>query len=210
MWARRRRRCRPRRCWTTAVPSGYTVTPDESVVGSTAAAANAGFTINAPADYVTNGYTYNWSVTDEVGNPPAAVAGPTGSGTITSTSQDVSVSLTGLPDGIVTYSVTLTDPSSGNVGAAATATTTLATSAPTGFTVTPDESVYNSTDVHSAGFTIQNANPGEKYSYTITDSADNDLGHRRRHHARCGPRRGIRHRRRWTWAARSPARSLSA
>ena len=160
---------------TTAVPSGYTVTPDESVVGSAAAAASAGFTINAPADYVTNGYTYIWSVTDEVGNPPAAVAGPTGSGTLTSTSQDVSVSLTGLPDGIVTYSVTLTDPASGNVGAAATATTTLATSAPTGFTVTPDESVYNSTDVHSAGFTIQNANPGEKYSYTVTDSADNTL-----------------------------------
>ena len=159
----------------TVLPSGYTVTPNETVIGSTAAAKNAGFTINVPASYVTPGYTYNWSVTDEVGNPPTAVAGPTGNGTITSTSQAVSVDLTGLPDGVVTYSVTVTEPSSGNVGAAATATTTLATSAPTGFTVTPDESVYNSTDVHSVNFTIGNALPGEKYSYTITDSADNDL-----------------------------------
>ena len=160
---------------TTAVPSGYTVTPDESVVGSAAAAASAGFTINAPADYVTNGYTYIWSVTDEVGNPPAAVAGPTGSGTLTSTSQDVSVSLTGLPDGIVTYSVTLTDPASGNVGAAATATTTLATSAPTGFTVTPDESVYNSTDVHWSASPSRMPTPARSTSYTVTDSADNTL-----------------------------------
>ena len=151
------------------LPSGYTITPDETVISSTAAEATAGFTINSPRSYASNNYTYTWSATDEVGNPPVAQAGPTGSGTLSSTSQHVAVDLSGLPDGVVTYSVQLTEPSSGNTGAAVTATTTLATSTPT-FTVTPDEGLLNATSVQSAGFTIQNSNPGEGYSYTITDS----------------------------------------
>ena len=120
----------------TVLPSGYTITPDETFIGSTADEANAGFTINSPSAFASNSYTYTWSATDEVGNPPVAQAGPTGSGTLSSTAQHVAVDLSGLPDGVVTYSIQLTEPASGNTGAAATATTTIATSAPT-FTVAP-------------------------------------------------------------------------
>ena len=75
-----------------------------------------------------------------------------------------------MPDGTLSFSVKLTDPA-GNTGAAVTATATLDQTPPSGYTITPDQSSYNSTTAASAGFTFANAEVGDTYSYTISSNA---------------------------------------
>ncbi|WP_300554101.1 Ig-like domain-containing protein [Maricaulis sp.] len=66
------------------------------------------------------GTTYNYSFTSDSGGSPV-----TGSGTVTSAGQNISpIDLSGLPDGTLTLSVTLTD-AAGNVSTAQTATAAL-------------------------------------------------------------------------------------
>ena len=94
----------------------------------------------------------------------------TGNGSVATATQDVTgINVSSLPDGTLTFSVTLTDPA-GNTGAAATATATLDQAAPSGYTITSDASTYNATTATSAGFTFANAEVGDTFAYTISSS----------------------------------------
>jgi len=119
-------------------PAGYTVTIDQDPI----TAANqtvVGFTF-AGAEV---GTTYNYTFTATGGTPV------TGSGTVTSATQQVTgINLTGLDQGTVTLSVTLTD-ASGNVGSPVTDNVTKVFSYPpnittSGGTTTFTESVSGS------------------------------------------------------------------
>ena len=105
-------------------PAGYSVTPNATTYSSSTAN-QAGFTINSLSSEI--GDTYTYAITSSGGSAPTAGGGFTvimGSGTITSTSQSVgnnAIDLTGLYDGTITFTVTLTD-SSGDTGLPATAT----------------------------------------------------------------------------------------
>src|SRR5208282_723133 len=67
------------------------------------------------------------------------------------------------------YSATLTD-SAGNTGTTATATATLDTVAPSGYTIAADQSTVNVSDATSTGFTFAGATTGTTYNYTISSS----------------------------------------
>ena len=95
----------------------------------------------------------------------------TGTGTVSSATEDVTdINISSLPDGTLTFSVTLTDPA-GNTGAAATAAATLDQAAPSGYTINSDQSTYNAITASSAGFTFADAEVGDTYAYTISSSA---------------------------------------
>ena len=94
----------------------------------------------------------------------------TGGGTITSANQSVTgINIAGLPDGILTSSVTITD-AAGNVGAAATATATLDRTAPAGYAVTPGDGHIGSAELATSSFAITGIASGDTfthYSYSI-------------------------------------------
>ena len=95
------------------------------------------------------GDTYAYTISSSAGGTAV-----TGSGSVTSATQDVNgINISSLPDGTLTFSVTLTDPA-GNTGTAATATATLDQTAPSGYTITSDASTYNATTATSAGFSF--------------------------------------------------------
>ncbi len=106
----------------TVPPSGYAVTPDPTVYGNSNAD-SAGFTISGQNGELYTGDVYNYTISSTGGSEQV-----TGSGTVTSTTSSQTVSgidLSSLPNGTLTFSVTLTDVS-GNIGAPATATASLA------------------------------------------------------------------------------------
>ena len=73
---------------------------------------------------------------------------------MTSATQDVTpINVTTLPDGTLTYSVTLTN-AAGEAIVTMTATALLETVAPAGYTMTPDATSYNLVTGKSAGFTV--------------------------------------------------------
>ena len=101
-------------------PSGYTIAAVPAAVNATTATA-AGFTF-AGAEL---GTTYNYTVTSSGGGTAV-----TGSGSVTSATQDVTgINVSSLPDGTLTFSVTL-DRRGRQRGTAATATATLDTDGP--------------------------------------------------------------------------------
>ena len=141
-------------------PSGYTISSDASTYNATTAAA-AGFTF-ANAEV---GDTYSYTISSSAGGTPV-----TATGTVISATEDVTgINVSSLPDGTLTFSVTLTDPA-GNTGAAATATATLDQTAPSGYTISSDASTYNATTAAAAGFTFASAEVGDTFAYTITSS----------------------------------------
>jgi hypothetical protein len=98
-------------------PSGYSITANPAVIGA-GQATSAGFTF---AD-ATPDTTYNYTITSS-GNSGATQV--TGSGSVTSASQQVTgINVSSLPDGTLTFSVTLTDAFD-DVGPAVTTTATL-------------------------------------------------------------------------------------
>jgi hypothetical protein len=104
----------------TAAPIGYSITSDDTAINASESL-GVGFTF-AGAEV---GDTYSYSVTSSGGGTAA-----TGSGTIaTATHQIGGIDVSGLGDGTLTFSVTLTDPA-GNSGAPATATAALDRTAP--------------------------------------------------------------------------------
>ncbi|MDE4175210.1 Calx-beta domain-containing protein [Phaeobacter sp. PT47_59] len=113
----------------TAAPSGYSVSFDQDPLDETNANA-ASFTF-ADAE---PGATYDYSITSDGGG--SAVSG---SGTVaTAASQVTGIDLSGLPDGTLTLTVTLSD-TAGNSGAQATDTTALTANPPTATLSGPDE-----------------------------------------------------------------------
>ena len=162
----------PRRRHSTGLaPSGYSIAADQSEYNATTAT-SAGFTF-ANAEM---GATYTYTINSAGGGTAV-----TGSGTVTSATQDVTgINVSSLPDGTLTFSVTLTD-AAGNVGAAATATATLDRTAPSGYTIAADQQTFNATSAASAGFTFANAEIGTTYSYTVTSDGGGTACDRQRH-----------------------------
>ena len=73
---------------------------------------------------------------------------------ITSATQQVTgIDVSSLSDGILTYSVTLTD-AAGNVGTAATVTATLDRTIPAGYSITANSDFLNASQATSTGFTF--------------------------------------------------------
>ncbi len=149
----------------TQVPSGHSVSFDDSAINSAESTATA-FTF-ASAEVSA---TYSYSITSSGGG--SAV---TGSGTVSSASQQVSgVNISGLSDGTLTLSVVLTD-SKGNAANAVTDTSTLDTVAPTLSSSTPSDGASNVQ--YNADIVLQmdgavTANSG---NISLFDAADDSL-----------------------------------
>ncbi|WP_034247390.1 T9SS C-terminal target domain-containing protein, partial [Aquimarina atlantica] len=79
------------------------------------------------------------------------------------------IDLSGLGDGTITLSVTLTDVN-GNIGSAATDTETKDTIAPTGYSVTIDQSPINAGNDNAVSYTFSSAEVGATYNYTFSSS----------------------------------------
>jgi large repetitive protein len=141
-------------------PSGYSITADQQTLDNSTAS-SAGFTFtNAEVSAA-----YSYTVTSSGGGGTV-----TGNGTISSSSQQVmGINVAMLPNGTLTFSVTLTD-AAGNIGSAATVTETLTQTAPAGYTITSDHSALNVSTATSAGFTFAGAQVGATYAYTISSS----------------------------------------
>ena len=141
-----------------SAPLGYTITANDSLVNAIEAVAT-GFTF-AGAEV---GATYSYTITSDAGGTPVS-----GSGTIASATEQVTgIDVSSLPDGTLTFSVTLTD-TTGNTGSAVTATTTLDTTAPAGYSITADDSLIGASEAAATGFTFAGAEIGATYSYTVT------------------------------------------
>ena len=139
----------------TTAPPAFTISADIPTIDDFSAT-NTGFTFSGAE---TND-AYAYTVTDSAGNTV------TGSGTVGSAAQDVTgIDVSGLTEGQLTYSVTLTN----SIGNPTTATTTATLSGP--FTVTPDQGTFD--DI--ASFTLGNAEVGATYDYTVTDNFGNTV-----------------------------------
>ena len=142
---------------STAVPTGYTATIDQDPINAANQAA-VGFTF-AGAEI---GATYDYSFTSDGGGTPV-----TGNGTIvTATDNITGIDLSGLGDGTITLSVTLTNGD--GTGAAALDTSTKFTAVPTGYTVTIDQDPINAANQTAVGFTFAGAEVGATYDYSFT------------------------------------------
>lgn len=144
----------------TVLPTGYSVSIDQSLINSGNEALSS-FTFSGAEV----GTTYNYNFTSNGGAESV-----TGNGTIaTATDQITGIDLSGLPDGTVTLSVTLTDRGR-NTGTASRDTVTKETQAPTGYTVIIDQSPINTLNVNAASFTFSGAEIGATYNYSLTSS----------------------------------------
>ena len=137
-------------------PTGYSVTPSTTATN----AATIGLTIDG-GELTTPATAFHYTVASSNGGTPVS-----GSGTITSDHQVVTgINIADLPEGTLTFTVTLTD-AAGNVGSEATATATLDRTAPS-FTVTP---TADETNAGTIGFTIAGGEvttPGTAFTYTV-------------------------------------------
>jgi len=141
-------------------PSGYSVAIDQAGInaGNTGVVSFTFASAEVGADY---DYTFSSS---------GGGANVTGSGTIaTATDQISGIDLSGLLDGTITLSVTLTD-AAGNTGSAATDTETKDSSVPSGYSVTIDQSPINASNEASVSFTFASAEVGTDYDYTFSSS----------------------------------------
>ncbi|MBZ4024120.1 hypothetical protein CKO11_16870, partial [Rhodobacter sp. TJ_12] len=111
------------------------------------------------------GTIYDYTITSSGGGTPV-----TGSGTISTANQQITgIDVSGLADGTLTLSVTLTD-SLNNTGVVATATIVKNVSAPSGYTVSLDQDPVTSATESAVSFTFAGAETGTRYSYTISSS----------------------------------------
>jgi hypothetical protein len=114
---------------------------------------------------VGDSYKYTVAVTGASGSNQVTVSG---NGTVTSANEDVTgINVSSLPNGPITFSVTLTN--SKGTGSPATAAATLNRVKPSVYTITPDNStIANSLQAGSTGFTFAGAEVGDTYKYTVT------------------------------------------
>ena len=109
---------------------------------------------------------YTYSIDDTNGGTTAV----TGSGTIaTATDQISGIDVSGLNDDTLTLTVYLTD-SYGNQGGDTMDTVTKETIAPSGYSVSIDQSYVNSTTETAMSFTFSSAEVGADYTYSIDDT----------------------------------------
>ncbi|MBG6152367.1 MULTISPECIES: Ig-like domain-containing protein [unclassified Aquimarina] len=144
----------------TVAPTGYSVAIDQSPI-------NAGNdnAVSYTFSSAEVGATYNYTFSTSGGAGTV-----TGSGTVASAGATISgIDLTGLADGTITLSVTLTDVN-GNTGSAATDTETKETIAPTGYSVAIDQSPINAGNDNAVSYTFSSAEVGATYNYTFSTS----------------------------------------
>ncbi|GGE87017.1 hypothetical protein GCM10011317_50150 [Niveispirillum cyanobacteriorum] len=139
-------------------PTGYGVSLSDDLVN---AAERSALTMNFTAAEV--GTTYNYTLTSTGGGSV------TGTGAVTSATQTVSVGdISGLKDGTLSLSVTLTDKAN-NVGTAATATSVLDATPPAG-TISIADTLLNATEAKGTSLAFSGAKAGDAYTYTVTSS----------------------------------------
>ncbi len=140
--------------------STYSVSADQALLGPSNDTA-ASFTING----VAQGDTYTYTVTSSGGAGTVS-----NSGTVTSTgqSQQVTVNVSTLPAGTLTYSVQVTHD--GSTFGAVPATAVLDETAPSGYSVVPNNTAYGAAQISSGGFTIDGGASGDTYTYQISSS----------------------------------------
>ncbi|MCG8385733.1 MAG: gliding motility-associated C-terminal domain-containing protein, partial [Cytophagales bacterium] len=117
------------------------------------------------------GATLNYSFTSSGGG--IAV---TGSEAVTLASQvfdngGTGYDLSGLADGTITLTISLTD-APGNTGVAATTTETKDAAPPTGYTVAWDDALINSSGATATTFTVTNTEIGATINYTVSSAGD--------------------------------------
>jgi methionine-rich copper-binding protein CopC len=143
-------------------PSGYSATFDQDpIIPANETAVSFTF---AAAEI---GATYNYSIDDDNGGTSAV----TGSGTIvTATDTIAGIDVSSLDDDLdLTLTVYLTD-TSGNQGANATDTAVKDTTAPSGYSVSIDQSIVNPGNETAVSFTFAAAEVGATYDYSIDDT----------------------------------------
>ncbi|MBU2885454.1 hypothetical protein KO507_06740 [Gilvimarinus agarilyticus] len=138
-------------------PSGYSVALDQASINSINETA-VSFTF-AGAEI---GATYNYTLSSDGGG-----SNVTGSGTITTaTDQITGIDVSGLGDGTLTLSATLTNVA--GAGAAATDTVSKDATTPSGHSVTFDQASVTQANETGISFTFAGAEVGANYSYTIS------------------------------------------
>jgi hypothetical protein len=141
-------------------PAGYSVTFTTDPINDVNKAA-AAFQF-AAAEI---GSTYNYSITSSGGGTAV-----TGTGTISSLTETISViDVSGLNDGTLTVSATLTDTSS-NLGSAATDTVIKDALLPSGYAVAFTTDPVNLANFTAGAFQFSAAEVGSTYNYSITSS----------------------------------------
>ena len=147
--------------YDTTAPSGYSVLIDQSPIYSGNHTA-VSFTF-AGAEV---GATYSYTISDGDGG----TTDPSGSGTIAeATDQITGIDVSGLTDGTLTLSVTLTD-AAGNTGTAATDTEVKDATAPSGYAVAIDQSPIYTGNEDAVTFTFTLAEVGATFNYTFSTS----------------------------------------
>ncbi|HEX7030442.1 MAG TPA: DUF4347 domain-containing protein [Gammaproteobacteria bacterium] len=142
----------------TTAPNGHSIGFDDDLINA-AEADSQGFTFSGAEV----GADYSWTISSDGGGTDV-----TGSGTIASATQQLTgIDVSGLNDGTLTLSVTLTDEA-GNAASAVTGTATLDTAAPGGHAVSFDDTLINGAEADSRSFTFSDAEVGADYSYTIS------------------------------------------
>ncbi|MCG8522489.1 MAG: Ig-like domain-containing protein [Pseudomonadales bacterium] len=144
----------------TVAPAGHSVNFDDSTLNA-AEAASASFTFIAAEV----GTDYSYTISSTGGGTPV-----TGSGTVATASDQITgVDLSGLADGTLTLSVTLTD-AAGNSAVAVTDTATLDVTAPSGHSVSFDDNVFNVSEAAAASFSFAGGEVGATYGYSVSSS----------------------------------------
>ena len=142
-------------------PAGYTVIINNDPV-NLANQNNVSFTFaNAPTFLTTFDYTFT---SDGDGN----VASVTGSGAVLTQNRTVSnIDLSGLPDGLLTLTVTVSNVL-GTEGAPTTDTAIKLTTIPSGYSVSINQNPINQTNETAIGFTFSGAEVNAGYQYTFS------------------------------------------
>ncbi|MBN2580694.1 MAG: peptidylprolyl isomerase [Pirellulales bacterium] len=148
-------------------PEDYSVVANAQLINATEAYTTV-FTLYSDGE---EDVTYQYSVTSDGGEGEV-----TADGSVTSTKQYVTgVNVSSLPDGAITYTVTLTDKA-GNTGAPQTATATLDTTPPTGYAIQLDADAFNAITAKNTGFTLTAPEfEGVTYSYTVSSNASSEI-----------------------------------
>uniref|UniRef100_UPI0032218C86 DUF4347 domain-containing protein n=1 Tax=Marinimicrobium locisalis TaxID=546022 RepID=UPI0032218C86 len=130
-----------------AAPTGHSISFDDANIDASEASATS-FTF-ASAEV---GANYSYTISSSGGGTSV-----TGSGTVTSTGEQITgIDVSGLPDGTITLSVTLTD-AAGNAASAVTDTATLDATAPSGHSVSFDDATLSGTEASATSFTFASA-----------------------------------------------------